>query len=220
MPTRVSESTLEQFRQAAAGQMPTPAGVAIAAVSAAFALGLLAKALTVAARRKTLADDTARLQTLAAAAQVASQRMLQLAGEDSAAFEAYLAARRLPRATEPERQARERDIDTTVRRAIDVPLEAAQEAAAGLQLCNGASALTPLALIADLGVAATLLAGALRGFLLCAESNVRQLAPAAAAYRAQLAAETKRHERALQQAQAVLEQAGAALESAAILRSE
>jgi len=216
VPTRVSDSTLEQFRHAAAGQTPTPAGVAIAAVSAAFALGLLAKVLTISGRRKAPPENTAGLEELAAAAQVASQRMLQLAGEDSAAFEAYLAARRLPRATESERQSRDQEIDTTVRRAIDVPLEAAQEAAAGLQLCNEASALTPLALVADLGVAATLLASALRGFLLCAQSNVRQLAPDAASYRAQLATETERHERALQQAQAVLERAGAALESTAV----
>ena len=205
MPTQVSASTLEQFRHAAAGQQPTPAGVAVAAVAAAFALGLLVKVLTISGRRKALPDTTARLEALAAAAQAASQRMLQLAGDDSAAFEAYLTARRMPHATDSERQARQQALDATVRRAIDLPLAAAQEAAAGLQLCGETSAATPPALVADLGVAATLLAGALRGFLLCAQSNVRQLAPDAASHRERLAAETKRHEQALQQAAALLE---------------
>ncbi|HEX5207838.1 MAG TPA: cyclodeaminase/cyclohydrolase family protein [Steroidobacteraceae bacterium] len=211
MPPQVSESTLEQFCQAAAGQQPTPAGVAVAAVSASFALGLLAKVLTITGRRRESSASVPRLETLTAAAQTASQRMLQLAGDDSAAFDAYLAARRLPHSTDPERQAREQAISSTVRHAIDLPLTAAQEAAAGLSLCSEASALTPLALVADLGVASTLLAGALRGFVLCAESNVRQLAPDAASYRMQLTAESKRHEEALRQAETVLERAGAAV---------
>ena len=200
---RVSDSTLEQFRHALAGQQPTPAGVAVAAVAAGFALGLLAKVLTVSGRRKALPDDPARLESLTAAAQAASQRMLQLAGDDIAAFEAYLTARRMPHATDSEREARQQSIDSAVGRAIDVPLEAAQEAAAGLQLCSEMSTATLPALLADLGVAATLLASALRGFLLCAQSNVRQLAPEAAPYRERLATETQRHEHALRQAEAL-----------------
>src|SRR6185437_14288754 len=84
-----------------------PAGVAIAAVSASFALGLVAKVLAVSARRNTLPQNTAGLEPVTAAAQAASQRMLQLAGADTAAFEAYLTANRLPRATETERRARQ-----------------------------------------------------------------------------------------------------------------
>lgn len=206
MPTRVSDSTLEQFREAAASPQPTPAGVAVAAVSAGFALGLLAKVLTVTGRRKALSEDTPRLEALIAAAQAASQRMLQLADDDIAAFEAYLAAKRRPRSTESERQARQQDINSSVERAIELPLAAAHEAAAGLQLCSEASAVsTPPALVADLGVVASLLASALRGFLLCAESNVRQLAPDAASHRERLATETKQHDQTLRRTEALLE---------------
>lgn len=205
MPTQISDFTLEELRRAAAGQKPTPAGVAVAAVSAAFALGLLVKVLTVSGRRQELAASLPRLESLATTAQAASQRMLQLAGDDATAFETYLTARRMPHASDSERQAREQRTHAAVRRAIDVPLAAAQEAAAGLRLCGEMSATTPPALVADLGVAAALLAGALRGFLLCAQSNVLQLAPDDAAYRARLAADTQGHEQALRQAQALLE---------------
>jgi formiminotetrahydrofolate cyclodeaminase len=205
VPTRVSDSTVEQFRHATAGQQPTPAGVAVAAVSASFALGLLVKVLTVSGRRQELAASLPTLESLAAAAQAASQRMLHLAGDDVAAFEAYLTARRMPRATDAERQAREQRTHSAVRCAIDVPLAAAQEAAAGLALCSGMSAAIPPALVADLGVAAVLLGGALRSFLLCAESNVRQLAPDDASYRERLAADATRHDEALRQAAALLD---------------
>jgi formiminotetrahydrofolate cyclodeaminase len=216
----LSRVTLEHFRREAAGPDPMPAGVAIAAVSAGFALGLVAKVLAVSRRHNPIPENSARQEPLAAAAQAASLRMLQLASDDTAAFEAYLTARRLPRSTESERQARQQAIDSTTRRAIDLPLAAAQEAAAGLQLCSDVSAFMLPTLAADVGVAATLLASALRGFLLCAESNVRQLAPDPAPYRERLATETKRHEQALRQAETVLERARTAMQARAIPGSQ
>jgi methenyltetrahydrofolate cyclohydrolase len=208
----LSQTTLEHFRRDAAGQHPMPAGVAIAAVSAGFALGLAAKVLGVSGRQDPLPANASRLEPLAAAAQAASQRMLQLAGDDVAAFGAYLTARRLPHSTESESQARQQAIDAAVRRTVDVPLAAAHETAAGLQLCGELSAFTPPALVADLGVIASLLASALRGFLLCAESNVRNLAPGTASLRERVATEARRHAPAFGIAEAVLERTRAALE--------
>lgn len=214
----VSASTLESFREAAAGTHPTPAGVAIAAVSASFALGLLAKALAVSGRKSTHSADTARLEPLAATARAESSRMLQLAADDAAAFEAYLASARLPRATEQEQLERRRALDDALRRTIDVPLAAARSAAAGLELCVEAVSMTHRVVLADLGTAATLLSGALRAFRLCAESNVRQLAPATPSYRELLAGEERRHRLALQQGEEVLERVAAALEAAGASR--
>jgi formiminotetrahydrofolate cyclodeaminase len=207
----LSQVTLEHFRREAAGQHPMPAGVAIAAVSAGFALALAAKVLGVSRRQNTDPANAARLEPLAAAAQAASQRMLQLAADDVAAFGAYLTARRLPQSTESEHQARQQAIDAAVCRTVDVPLAAAHEAAAGLQLCSELSASTPPALVADLGVIASLLASALRGFLLCAESNVRNLAPDTASLRERVATEAQRHAPAFGIAETVLESTRAAL---------
>lgn len=208
----LSQITLEHFRREAAGQHPMPAGVAIAAVSAGFALGLTAKVLGVSGRQNPPPANVSRLESLTAAVQAASQRMLQLANDDVAAFGAYLTARRLPHSTASQSQARQQAIDAAVRRTVEVPVAAAHEAAAGLQLCGEMSAFTPAALIADLGVIASLLAGALRGFLLCAESNVRNLAPDTAALRETVAAEAQRDVAAFGIADAVLERTRAALE--------
>lgn len=208
----LSQVTLEHFRRETAGQHPMPAGVAIAAVSAGFALGLAAKVLGVSGRQSALAANPAKLAPLAAAAEAASQRMLQLASDDVAAFGAYLTARRLPHATQSENQARQQAIDSAVRRTVDVPLAAAHEAASGLQLCGELSAFTPPALVADLGVIASLLASALRGFLLCAESNVRNLAPDTPSLRQRVATEAQQHAQAFGIAEAVLERTRAALD--------
>ncbi|HJS89508.1 MAG TPA: cyclodeaminase/cyclohydrolase family protein [Steroidobacteraceae bacterium] len=207
----ISGSTLERFREAAASAHPTPAGVAVAAVSASFAFGLLAKALAVSGRRDAQAIHTGKLEPLTAAARAESSRMLQLATDDVAAFDAYLAGTRMPRATERERLERRQALDSALRQAIDLPLAAARSAAAGLQLCSEALAMTHRVVLADLGSAVTLLAGALRGFLLCAESNVRQLAPEGSSYGELLAKEADRYQRTLRQAQDVLDRITAAL---------
>lgn len=210
----LSRFTLEDFRREVAGQQPTPAGVAIAAVSAGLALALVAKVLAVSGRHDKHAENAAVMGPLTTAAQTGSQRVSQLAADDVAAFEAYLAARRLPHTSGSERQRREQAINSAVRRAIELPLSAAQEAAAGLQLCKQVCAFVPPALTADLGVAAALLASALRAFLLCAESNVSQLAPETS-LRERVATETERHASAFQVADTVLEHVKTAAQTTA-----
>ncbi|MGH8298123.1 MAG: cyclodeaminase/cyclohydrolase family protein [Steroidobacteraceae bacterium] len=215
MTIPVSGSTLERFREAAASGHPTPAGVAVAAVSASFAFGLLAKALAVSGRRDARSVNLAKLEPLTAAVRAESSRMLQLADDDIAAFEAYLAGARLPHATDRERLERRQALDSALRQAIDLPLAAARSAAVGLQLCAEAVSMTHLVVLADLATAVTLLSGALRAFLLCAGSNVRQLAPETSSHRELLAKETDRHKRVLRQAEEVLERVTGALEAAA-----
>jgi formiminotetrahydrofolate cyclodeaminase len=163
--TRVCDYTLEQLRRAVADRHPMPAGVAVAAVSGSLALGLLAKVLTVTGRRKSVSSDLSRLESLAAAAEASSRRLLQLAEDDVAAFEAYLAANRSPSA---------------LTRTIEVPLAAAQETAVGLQLCTDTLALVPPELVADVDVSTALLEAARRGFLQCADSNSLERKTAAA----------------------------------------
>lgn len=203
MPT--PDFTLEQFRAATADRRPTPAGVAVAATSASLAFALLAKVLRVSARRKDWPAHSAAPEPLIATAQGESQRMMQLAGEDMAAVEAYMRTQRLPHSTPEERQRRQQAIDTAVRQAIDLPLEAARAASAGVQLSGEVLALAPLALIADIGAVASLLSGAVRTFVLCAESNVRLLAPDELSQRDALASATEHSRQALRQADQLLE---------------
>lgn len=214
MTIPVSESTLERFREAAAGGQPTPAGVAVAAVSASLAFGLLAKALTVSGRKDARPANLEKLEPLTAAAKAESSRMLQLADDDIAAFEAYLTSARLPQSTDRERLERRQALDSALRRAIDLPLAASRSAAAGLRLCAAAVSMTHPVVLADLATAVTLLSGALRAFLLCAESNVRQLAPENSSRREQLAREADGHKHALSQGEEVLETVAATLAAA------
>jgi len=213
MPSPMSECTLEHFRSAAASGEPVPAGVAVSAVSASFALGLLAKVLRITTRRKDFSGNLAKLETIADSARAASKRMMQFAEDDTAAFNAYMASARLPQATDLERAERKRAVETAARKAIELPLEAARAAAAGIGLCSDATGLVHAFVAADLGAAASLLAGALRVFLLCADSNTKQMVSDAATFRATMAGRAEWETRAYRQTESVLKHVASAFDA-------
>jgi len=214
----VRESTLETFRSAAASGAPLPAGVAIAAVSAGFALGLLAKVLTVTVRRKDFGGDAGIALRLAESARTESTRMLQYADEDVAAFNAYMTSARLPRSTDREREERQTAINAAIRKAIETPMAAARSAAVGINLCSDSAGMVHKVVAADLGSAVSLLAGALRVFLLCADSNLQQLASDPAPYSSLMDGRAEMEIEAFRQVDFVLKQAAETLGAPAARR--
>ncbi|MGH9716726.1 MAG: cyclodeaminase/cyclohydrolase family protein [Candidatus Acidiferrales bacterium] len=213
MTAAIWESSLEQFRAAAASGDPTPAGVAVSAVSASFALGLLAKVLKVSGRHKKFAGSIAKIDSLCDAARTEAKRMLHFAEEDIAAFTAYVISSRMPQATDREREERQRAVNAAVHKAIEMPLTAARSAATGLELCSEASGLTHVAVIADLGAATSLLASTMRVFLLCADSNLRQLALDPQPFREAFAARTEWEQRANRHAESALKHVATVINS-------
>jgi methenyltetrahydrofolate cyclohydrolase len=176
MKPSVWESTLEQFRNQVASRQPVPASACVSAVSACLALNLLVKVLEITVNKKGFSGDPGRIETLLDAAKTLSARLARYADEDVAAFNAYLKSAKLPKSHDEEREKRKRAMAAALQQVISVPFEAARSAASGTELCADAIGLVPNSLIADLGAAVTLLAGAVRGLMVSTESNIRQLA--------------------------------------------
>jgi methenyltetrahydrofolate cyclohydrolase len=216
MPAPVWESTLENFRSAAASGEPVPAGVAVAAVSASFALGLVAKVLKVSGRRKGFRGNLSKLESLVDSARTESKRMMRFAAGDMAVFKAYMASTRLPQRTAAELQQRKRAVNSAARKAIEMPIAAARAAASGIGLCADATAMVHTFVAADLGAAALLLSSALRVFLLCADSNIRQLGSDPASYRGVAAGLHELERKAFRQAESVLKHVASAIETASM----
>jgi formiminotetrahydrofolate cyclodeaminase len=215
MPSHVWDASLENFRNAAASGEPMPAGVSVSAVSASLAFGLLAKVLKVSGRRKDFTGNLPKLEALLENVRGESKRMMQFADEDIAAFNAYVATARLPQATDAEREIRQRAVDAAVRKAIEVPLAAARAAASGISLCSDAASMAHPNVAADLGAATSLLASAMRVFLLCADSNIRQVASDPSAYRQAVAGRFEWENKAVRQAESVFRQVAATIDAAA-----
>jgi formiminotetrahydrofolate cyclodeaminase len=135
------DESLESLYAGLAAAKPAPAGVTAVAVSARFGLALLIKVLEITARR----DGSQHLRLWIEKARKEADVLAEAANNDIAAA--------------PERK------------RIEIPMIAARSAAAGLDLCAEAAGSVRGALAADLGVAAMMLCAAVRGILLCVDSN-------------------------------------------------
>jgi formiminotetrahydrofolate cyclodeaminase len=183
MSDSVWTDTLEQFRDRMASNEPVPAGVTVAAVSATLALALLSKVLQVTRNRKDFAGDQDLVAELLADASHTLETLSRLADEDVAAFREFMAASKHPDDSAEKRNA--------AIRAIGVPLEVARTASIGIALCEKASGHIHAVVAPDLGIAAGLLAGAVRSTLVTVTSNLQHL-PESDPFRIETATEASR----------------------------
>jgi formiminotetrahydrofolate cyclodeaminase len=180
MSDSIWSATLEQFRDRVASHEPVPAGVTAAAVSAALALALLSKVLQVTLRHKDFNGDPNLVGALLVDAQQTSVTLSRLADDDVAAFQQYLDCVRSKQAT-----------GSALRKTIEVPLDVARTACAGIALCEKSAGHVHQVVAPDLGIASALLAGAVRSALVTVNSNIRRL-PADDPYRNEVTAEASR----------------------------
>jgi formiminotetrahydrofolate cyclodeaminase len=154
-------------------------GVATAAVAASLALDLLSKVIEV-------SKPVQQVEWLAAVRRE-SDNLRRAANEDVAAYNLYLQCVRTSAGPE--------ELQRALRGTIEVPMNAARSAVAGIELCVAIADSVRASVAADLGVAAALLAGAVRGIVGCVDANLR-LAPRESDYEAARAERRDLEERA------------------------
>jgi formiminotetrahydrofolate cyclodeaminase len=156
MDASIWPAPLASFCDGVAGTNPAPAAVAAASVTATLGLSLLIKVLEITGKRKSFAGDSQKLKALVDAARRESEQLKISADEDIAAVWRFVGS------SNP----------ADARNAIEVPMQAARAAVAGLDLCAQAVGTVPQGLLeADLGAAALLLSAAARAILLSVDAN-------------------------------------------------
>ncbi|MGH9442259.1 MAG: cyclodeaminase/cyclohydrolase family protein [Thermoanaerobaculia bacterium] len=171
--------SVAEFCAALASADPTPGGGTASAAAGAIGASLVSMVIALTLSREKYRDAEPDLAPIAAEAGHASSRLLELMQEDAEAYDGMVAARRLPKETEGEQEARTRAMAAAARRATEVPMETAL-VAAGI--------LSRIALVvekgnpnasSDAGVAALLLAAAAEGALLNVGINLTSISDAA-----------------------------------------
>jgi formiminotetrahydrofolate cyclodeaminase len=166
---RFGDLTLGAFVDRLASAAPTPGGGAASAVAAALAAGLVSMVASLSVDRPKYAAYAEHHAAATAAGHELAARLLSLADEDAAAYDAFGMAMKMPRETDDEKAARTARIREAARAAADVPLRIlaacreivlASERLAGRSNLNAAS---------DLAVASRLAEAAAHG----AAENVR-----------------------------------------------
>jgi formiminotetrahydrofolate cyclodeaminase len=164
--TNFAELSLEGFLDALASEAPTPGGGTAAAAAGAMGASLaqMVAALTLSKEKYASAHDAVR--PIAEAGDLVRAEFLDLAREDSEAYDEVIAARRSPKDTDAEKAARAHRMALANRRAAEVPMRTARAAVRLLAaLPELAEKGNPNA-ASDVGAAALLLDACVEGALL------------------------------------------------------
>jgi len=155
--TDFAQYRLDQFLDALASDAPTPGGGTAAAMGGAMGASLAEMVAALTLSKEKYADAHEAMRAIADAAQVARAELVRLAAEDSEAYDAVVAARRLPKDTEDQKTERARRISAANAHAAEVPMQTARAAVRLLlALPDLAEKGNPNA-VSDVGAAALLL---------------------------------------------------------------
>jgi formiminotetrahydrofolate cyclodeaminase len=119
---------------------PTPGGGSAAALSGALAAALVGMVASMPQTRSGSDDDRRSLDEARRTAEAEGAQLRVLVDEDAAAFDAVIAARRLPKATDDEKARRQEAIASAFQHASDVPMRTAAACLAVLRAASLAAA--------------------------------------------------------------------------------
>lgn len=170
------DSTTEQLLERASSVDPTPGGGAIAAVTAAFGLGLVRMSIAVTLpAAEGGGEELALLRDASERARELQVRMVAAADQDVAEFEALMKGYRMPRETDGERAARSRAIDDATVTATLGPLGLSDAVIVAVALADEVEPLVKRTIVSDVQAGRDLLRGAALAALRTADINLVEL---------------------------------------------
>lgn len=175
MESRLRDLPVATFLERLGTDAPAPGGGSAAALAGAMAASLVRMVIALTDGREAAAGHEPLLDEMRIQATSLESDLLRLMELDAAAYSSVIAARRLPRETEREREARSVQVAAATRDATRAPLEAARRCAEVLALAERLAPVGSRQAVSDVGVAGVLAAAGLRGAALNVEINLPYL---------------------------------------------
>jgi glutamate formiminotransferase/formiminotetrahydrofolate cyclodeaminase len=135
----IGDKRIRDFAEETAAPTPTPGGGSVAAVCGAVSAALARMVAGLAIGKDDYRDSQDELRRIQEEGKSLQDRLLALADEDSAAYEAVAAAIRLPKMTPEDKKRRTEALQFALKKAAEVPLST-------MELCNDVIALSKTAL--------------------------------------------------------------------------
>jgi formiminotetrahydrofolate cyclodeaminase len=164
--------TVSEILEAFASTDPTPGGGSASALAGAIGASLLLMVARMSRTRTSPEEDRGPLDRAAGLLAPAAAELRALVDRDTAAYDAVMAAYRLPKTTDAEKTARKEAIQRAMREAIEAPLGV-------MRACRTALAQLPLVeahgnphAVSDVQVGRALLAAGLSGARANVEINL------------------------------------------------
>jgi len=177
----LASSTLRDFADRTSEGTAVPGGGSVAALCGAMAASLAAMVGNLTYGKKGYEKVSKEMSETAVTAQEIKAEFLRAVDDDARAFDAVMAAGRMPKATHDEQAAREAAMQTATMGAIDVPMSVMRACAKTLPLVERAARDGNKNSVSDAGVAALCLQAASKGAHLNVLINTHGLADKKAA---------------------------------------
>lgn len=171
----IAQSKVATFLDELANGAPTPGGGSAAAIMGAMAAALVSMVCNVTLGKKGQEAVEAEMKAIRALSERLRSRLTSMASADIAAFDALMAAYRLPKSSEPERSRRTAAIQSSLRAATETPLECARACMEVIELARRAGESGYGGVISDAGVGVLAANTALRSAALNVHANVPSL---------------------------------------------
>jgi methenyltetrahydrofolate cyclohydrolase len=175
MDDEITQLPARELIERLASSEPIPGGGSASALAGAMGAALVQMVVSLTAGRPAAAQAETELTDIATGAAVSQSDLLNLAELDAVAYAAVVSARRLPKETQRDREARTVQIAAATREATRAPMQTARIAATVLELAERLAPIGNRNAISDVGVAALLAATAIRGAALNVRINLPYL---------------------------------------------
>lgn len=146
-----TQHPIQSFLDALAAGTASPGGGSAAAAAGAMGAALAGMVCNLTLGKKKYAGVEAQMQATLARAEILRAELTQLIDDDAAAFSQVMAAFRLPKGTDAEKETRRRAIQSATKQATLTPLATARACTQVIELCHTAASLGNTNAVSDAG---------------------------------------------------------------------
>ncbi len=172
---KLVEKTVVGFTEETASESPAPGGGSVSAGVGALGAALGTMVANLSAHKRGWDERWEEFSNWAVSGKQAYTALLELVDRDTEAFKAVIAAHRLPKGSESEREHRDAAIQAAARQAMEVPLEVMAKAVESMPLLKAMAESGNPASASDAGVGALCARAAVRGAYLNVRINASAL---------------------------------------------
>jgi methenyltetrahydrofolate cyclohydrolase len=171
----VKDSTVEEFLAQVAASTATPGGGSVSALAGALSVALSRMVAGLARGKKGYEGVERELAEIETCGRAIQARLEALVEEDSRAYEDVIAAMRLPRDSDQDKEARVAAMQAAYRKATEVPLETMERCIEALELAEAAVKKGNRSATTDAAMAILLAESAIRGASLNCAVNLASI---------------------------------------------
>ncbi len=180
----ITDSSIGDFLERLSSKDPTPGGGGAAAIMGAMGAALVSMVCNVSYAKKGCEAAEPELREVCAQSEALRRRLTAMVADDVSAFDGLMAAYKLPKNTDEEKQRRSQAIQSSLKRCTEVPLACARDCAEVIRLSRRAGENGDLGVISDAGVGVSAAYAAARSAALNVYINASSLKDRAFAERA------------------------------------